>query len=262
MNGSCRRALVDGNSHPFSLFPSSLPLAKDQFAHPETAELCDLLDEAAKSSGISRAQAFEDFLLLALASLSGGQMEEQYLEVAKKHAAGKKGERGIDVMPKIFGDLVALMTETRADILGDLFQGAVAEKDQFLTPEPIADLMAQMNGPEGKTVSDPCCGSGRMLLASAKVNRNREFIGQDIDLRCVRITAINLALRNLYGYVLWGNSLALEKKLVYRTGFNGRGFLREIPVEECPALVRQAMAKLPAADEGFKKRDGGRLRLF
>jgi hypothetical protein len=79
-----------------------------------------------------------------------------------------------------------------------------------------------------------------MLLAVAEQNRHWQFVGQDVDLRCVRMTAINLALRNLYGYVIHGNSLALEKKLVYRTGLNLCGFVREVSLDECPAPVQQA----------------------
>ncbi len=80
--------------------------------------------------------------------------------------------------------------------------------------------MAKMVGEsEGETICDPCCGSGRMLMAAAKVNPKRIFIGQDIDHRCVQMTAINLALNGLKGYAVWGNSLALEIKRVYRIGF-------------------------------------------
>jgi len=68
-----------------------------------------------------------------------------------------------------------------------------------------------------------------------------EFVGQDIDLRCVRMTALNLAFRNLYGYVIWGNTLALEQKLIYRTGFDGQGFLREVPLTACPTPVQQVV---------------------
>ncbi len=42
------------------------------------------------------------------------------------------------------------------------------------------------------------------------------------------MTAINLALRTLYGHVIWGNSLANERRRVYRNGFNLRGFVREL----------------------------------
>jgi|GEM_PF-3219672 hypothetical protein len=54
------------------------------------------------------------------------------------------------------------------------------------------------------------------------------------------MTAINLALRNLYGYVVWGNSLAVESKLVYRTGFNIHGgVIREMTPEQCPYPVQR-----------------------
>ena len=154
------------------------------------------------------------------------------------------------------------------------------EKGQFLTPQPLCRVMAALTineasyeegeGEEAapvqavdeadaeeaatgqsteqatlrrtpkRTVCDPACGSGRMLLAVAEIKPHWEFYGQDVDLRCVRLTALNLAFRNLYGYVTWGNSLGLEKKLVYRTGFDLQGVIREIPLQECPAPVRQA----------------------
>jgi hypothetical protein len=158
------------------------------------------------------------------------------------------------------------MEQTRdgmKDVLGDLFQGAITygEAGQFLTPDSITRLMAQLSTADVQsepghtpTVCDPCCGSGRMLLAVAEQNRHWQFVGQDVDLRCVRMTAINLALRNLYGYVIHGNSLGLEKKLVYRTGFNLCGFIRELPVEECPAPVqkvaREPTPELPPPREG------------
>ena len=55
--------------------------------------------------------------------------------------------------------------------------------------------------PPRRTVCDPACGSGRMLLAVAEINPHWLFVGQDVDLRCVRLTALNLAFRNLHGYV-------------------------------------------------------------
>ena len=100
---------------------------------------------------------------------------------------------------------------------------------------------------EKKTVADPCCGSGRMLLAAADVQPHWDFVGQDIDLRCVRMTAINMALRNLYGHVIWGNSLGTEKRLVYRTGFNLRGLVREVPLGDCPDPVQKTASQPPAA---------------
>ena len=188
---------------------------------------------------------------MSVCSLAGGAMEEQYLQVVKKHAEGEQGKRGCDRLAQLFGQLVDTIEETRKDILGDLFQGAITygEAGQFYTPETITQLMAEMtlaqdeseNGAH-KRVLDPCCGSGRMLLSVATRNPHWEFVGQDIDLRCVRMTAINLALWNRYGYVIWGDSLREEQKLIYRTGFNGRGFVREVPLAEGPRPEQPAAA--------------------
>ena len=208
-------------------------------------------------------------------------MEDEYLRTVQKHTAGKPGKRGCDSISRMFAELVLAMEqdsrEQFKDIMGDLFQGAITygEAGQFLTPMPVCELMAGLTiglatdsevelsasdtdtsiidvpqssiEPESKAlaerrhVHDPCCGSGRMLLAAAKLNRHWDFIGQDVDIRCVRMTALNLAFRNLYEYVIWGNTLALEKKLVYRTGFDGCGFVREIPLGNCPTPVQGAV---------------------
>src|SRR5436305_1163953 len=100
-------------------------MAKETFFHRETNELLELLDQAARTSGKSRGQTFEDFLELVVCSLSGGQMEDQYLKVAQRYGEGESGKRGIDVLARSFGTLVRIMEETRADILGDLYQGAI-----------------------------------------------------------------------------------------------------------------------------------------
>jgi hypothetical protein len=211
---------------------------KEYFAHEQTRELVSIIDHIARGTG-SRGKVFDDFLTMTLCSLSGGQMEEEYLAVAKHYSTRETGKRPIDQVPILLAKLVQLMEDTRADILGEIFEGAITygENGQFLTPEHLADLMARLLDGGGDTVHDPCCGTGRLLLAAAKINHNRLFIGQDVDVRCVKITTINLALRGLYGYVLWGNTLSNEIKLVYKTGFNGRGFIRHATVDEYRAAL-------------------------
>ena len=262
-------------------------MSKEQFLYNETKPVFELIEEASQRSGVSRGQAFEDFLHMSVCALSGGTMEDQYLAVVERHKHGKSGKRGCDSIARAFGTLVASMEQTQGemiDILGDLFQGAITygEAGQFLTPQPVCRMMARVTIGEAevegeddasepemspvllneeagaeesviepssepkplprtpkRTVCDPACGSGRMLLAVAEIHPHWEFHGQDVDLRCVRLTALNLAFRNLYGYVIWGNSLALEKKLIYRTGFNLQGFIREIQLHDCPEPMRQ-----------------------
>lgn len=207
--------------------PFCLALPKEQFQFTETNTLFKQLEEVSQRSGVSRGQAFEDFLHVSVCALGHPLMEDEYLETIERHKEGAKGKRGVDKLAEMFAELIRLTDETRNDIIGDLFQGAVTygEKGQFLTPQPICDMMAAMNLPEEKTdldgrrtVNDPCCGSGRMLLSAAKVQPNWQFVGRDVDLRCVRMTAINLAMRNYYGHVVWGNSLCNTADLIYETG--------------------------------------------
>lgn len=213
-----------------------------------------MLDRVAATTG-SRGQVFEDWISMGVCALAGGTMEDEYLAIVQKYAAGEKGKRPVDQLAAAFGRLVSLMTETRADILGDLFQGAITygERGQYFTPENLCDLMAQLTVADdvgaGAKVCDCCCGSGRMLLAAAKINPHRLFIGQDVDLRRVKITAINLALNNLAGYTIWGNSLANERKLAYQTGFNGRGAIRQVPAEEMPTVPALEQIALLARSE-------------
>lgn len=90
-------------------------------------------------------------------------------------------------------------------------------------------------------------------MSVAKHHPHWEYVGQDSDLRCVRLCAINMGLRNMYGYAIWGDSLKVEKKVVYRTGFNlNGGVIREIPIEDCPAPVQQVAVE---ADSTASQRD-------
>ena len=120
-------------------------VAKEQFAHRETEELLAMIDGVAAKVG-SRGQVFDDFLTVMVCTLAGGTMEEEYLATVQKYVVGEKGKRPIDQLAAAFGKLIEIMEETRADILGDLFQGGITygEHAQYFTPAPICDLMAQV----------------------------------------------------------------------------------------------------------------------
>lgn len=111
------------------------------------------------------------------------------------------------------------------DALGDLFMtcissnnGGKGRNDQFFTPQYVSDVMAKIQGnmKEAKSVSDCCCGSGRMLLATAKQNPDMLFFGSDIDHLCVKMCVVNLTLNGLEGEIVWGNPLTFEAWKVYQ----------------------------------------------
>ncbi|GHA86355.1 type II restriction endonuclease subunit M [Streptomyces tendae] len=72
-----------------------------------------------------------------------------------------------------------------------------------LTPDPLADLMAELAGP-ARTVLDPACGTGSLLRAAAATARpgqelygqdpGQELYGQDSDPALAALTALRLAL--------------------------------------------------------------------
>jgi hypothetical protein len=188
-------------------------------------------------------------------ALAAETKEGEYLAMIERHKSGKLGKRGADLMGQMFGELVSAMTKSDADILGDLFQGAITygEAGQYFSPQSIARLVAELSvDPEAKPepgkpilVNDPACGTGRMLLEASIINPHVEVVGQDVDARCAKITAINLGLRGRYGFVICGNSLTGETQFAYRIGSffhetpHGlrRGVIRDVPPEHTPVPV-------------------------
>lgn len=185
------------------------------FRHVETRELYKLLS-GLTSKGHNLARVFEDLLSATVCSFSTGQLEERYMEIARRYGDDMK------ILANAFGAVVNGMEKTGADILGDFFEGAIThgEAGQFFTPEPLCEAMARMtlgeNPPEREDgeplrICDPACGSGRTLLAAGKLAPDAILYGCDVDHRCVMMTTINLALNYRRGHVVWGNSLSLQE---------------------------------------------------
>jgi hypothetical protein len=91
------------------------------------------------------------------------------------------------------------------DVFGDFYMEYISHghNGQFFTPEPVCEMMARILNPAGfgERVADCCCGSGRMLLAVAKIKRDCLFFGADIDRTCAMMCVVNLCLNGLLGGV-------------------------------------------------------------
>lgn len=118
------------------------------------------------------------------------------------------------------------------DILGNIFEHigmSNAAAGQFFTPEHISEFMAEimlcdketeLNGEKKyTTVSDPCIGSGRMLLSFAKAlhKRNYNYCEQmvafavDIDFLCAAMAYVQFCIYGIPAVVVHGNSLSLQE---------------------------------------------------
>lgn len=153
--------------------------------------------------------ALNDLLNHFLLSFRWHAAPEEQLNAQKKLTGHPKKELLANVFTEI-GEL----SEGFGDPLGALYEEMVSKghNGQFFTPEPIAALMAQISitseTPARQTVFDPACGSGRLLLAAAKINRHLLFYGADIDELCCKICVVNMLLNSLTGEIAHMDSLA------------------------------------------------------
>ncbi len=102
------------------------------------------------------------------------------------------------------------------DLLGEIYMSGIASNGkksvmgQFFTPMHICDFMSGITDPGengGECVMDPCCGSGRMLLASHARHPGNFCCAQDLDRLCCLMAVCNFLVHGINGEVVWGNSL-------------------------------------------------------
>lgn len=161
-------------------------------------------------------RVFEDFLTMSICAVTQNIMtgvshyEDLYLETIAPYKTDALRHQ----FPKMFAALVLEMEErvgsaSGNDVLGEYYQDNLAKKKgkgQFFTPWHLCEFMAQLTvGDDCKDkalplrIIDPCCGSGRMLLAGAKHHGEyHQYYGIDIDHTCVKMTALNLFLNGIF----------------------------------------------------------------
>jgi type I restriction-modification system DNA methylase subunit len=167
--------------------------------------------------GQSLHTAFTDLLDWALLPFKKFDSSEEQLAAFESFRNHPKVNQLITLITLI-GDL----SEDFSDPIGELYMQAISNghNGQYFTPEPICDMMSIIsvgeNSTPGQTVCDCACGSGRMLLAAAKVNRSMHLYGADLDLTCCKMALLNLLLNSLTGEIAHMNTLSNE---FYR-GFN------------------------------------------
>lgn len=84
-----------------------------------------------------------------------------------------------------------------------------SNKGQFFTPEAVVEIMVQITAMKGSglTISDPACGSGRMLICSHVNNPTNYHFGEDIDKTCCMMAALNMFIHGAEGEIVWHDSL-------------------------------------------------------
>ena len=168
------------------------------------------------------------------------EREKRYLQVIKKY---QKEEQTL--IAEIFAMIFALLSSVVYDNgrfydnLGELFmrcnQGS-SSAGQYFTPFQVSAMMARMiigdeilektQNDGVLTLNDSCCGGGGMMMAALDVLKNKYHVNytrncfvlcSDIDLRCVHMTYLQLALAGVPAIVKHQNSLTGETWSVWKT---------------------------------------------
>ncbi|SEO11349.1 N-6 DNA Methylase [Mucilaginibacter gossypiicola] len=118
--------------------------------------------------------------------------------------------------------LIGDLSEGFNDPLGELYMQAISNgfNGQYFSPTPVCNMMAAISVGDdsvpGQTVCDCACGSGRMLLAAAKINRHLHLYGADLDITCCKMALLNMLFNSLTGEIAHMNSLSNDFYTGYR----------------------------------------------
>jgi type I restriction-modification system DNA methylase subunit len=224
----------------------------------------------------SKWNVFEDFLDYTLISLRWHDHQPSMFDpILSKYTPDEK--QFFQIAFESLGDMADNDGMGFHDPFGDYFMEHFGNKfkGQFFTPESVTDFMAQItidkDIPDGATVCDCACGSGRTLLSAARINRKLVFYAADIDLNCCKMTLINFMLNTMCGEVAWMDTLKMDHwkswhimKVPYGTGYlpyyieTGAG---ETHFVERLKNTMQALESKPLEEE-LKVNKRGQLMLF
>lgn len=199
------------------------------------------------ASRYGRSKVFNNFLSAAICGYHQTNIQTQLKEKDEANetlymntiSGYQKDE--IQTFSRLAGIFMLSVNEAPySEILGEYFtiQITKGHNGQYFTPEPICTFMAQVQGEpgtiKGKNISDPSCGSGRMLLTFAKLNPDNYFYGSDNDKTCAKMATLNFFINGLRGEVAWMNSLSMEWYGGWHINMNGLGIL---PIEKEQSLI-------------------------
>lgn len=196
--------------------------------------ILEIVQTVGRRYGVARVWAdLMEMSAIALARLDRQQFdvrEKRYLQVV----AGYEREE-LEQLVEAFSLMVATYERDwpfgGGDVLGQIYMGldlGNAQAGQFFTPFEVSQLMAEMTmtgapaiiAEQGFVrVCEPAVGAGGMILAVASVLHSQSInyqqcmhvVAIDIDIRCVHMAFIQMALAHIPAVVIHGNALSNEQ---------------------------------------------------
>ena len=162
----------------------------------------------------------------------------------------KRNEKLVKILEGIAGINLGKYQDNQIDAFGDAYEflmsmyasNAGKSGGEFYTPQEVSELLTRL-AIVGKTsvnkVYDPACGSGSLLLKSAKIlgkeNVRNGFFGQEINLTTYNLCRINMFLHDI-GYDKF--NIACEDTLVSPPHWDDEPF--EVIVSNPPYSIKWA----------------------
>ncbi len=151
-------------------------------------------------------------------STMGTASEEDFVNLfedldLKSIKLGKTEKQKNETVVKIFSHLDRINFEldnTDADVLGDAYEyligkfasGAGKKAGEFYTPQQVSKILAKLvttGKTKLKSVYDPTCGSGSLLLRVAKeVKSVSNFYGQEMNVTTYNLARMNMILHDVH----------------------------------------------------------------
>lgn len=162
--------------------------------------------------------------------------EEEYIKTITPY--GEAGKQFADM----FGMLQITMENRMSDVLGEIYmESGCGNKStgQFFTPFHLSELCARLdlNDADGSRtieLNEPSCGGGGMMIAAAKVLKEKginyqkimKVVAQDLDWKAVYMCYVQLSILGIDAVVVQGDTLSepdwryRQSECIFRTPKN------------------------------------------
>ena len=182
---------------------------------------------------------FSDFLEVSAIAISNAvcfnqEKENRYFQIKKKYL-----EEDFEIFTQLLIKLCEELEKNYNDVLGQLYMELELGSKwhgQFFTPYHICKLTASLTSDNMDdiikqkgfiTLNEPCVGGGAMPIAYAEIMKNKGYnpqkqllvIAQDLDIKAVHMSYIQLSLLGIPAVVYHMNTLSLEAYSEWKTPF-------------------------------------------
>lgn len=185
----------------------------------------------------NRMKVFSDFVFLGSVAYQNQVFYQQELEDRYLARINRYSKNDVNKLVALLAELTMSLHSKPQDLLGQLYmQLDLGQKriGQTFTPSSLQRLMAKLTFPNIESLiqsqgyirqSEPCCGSGGMIIEFANHMKERGFdpslelfvVATDLDINAVHMTYLQLSILNIPAQIVHGNTLTMEHWTTYAT---------------------------------------------